>query len=136
MWVNRTSEEIAKSYWNAKIDALTHGLLIGIAAWVVSTAMLASGWLISPTLGIAVEQGAGGDFWKRIPMCAFGTLPFAIFAFWYERRKALKRIISQTICIQCDSIGSNNASSICSCGGIFVESNSMKWVETSGVKNG
>ena len=129
MWVKRTPDEIAKSVANAKSDALMHGLMIGGMAWAIATAVLSSGWLVSLRLGIAVQQGDGSNFWRRLPISALISLPFAAIAFWYERRKAIAKDMRRTICLKCELIGEFSAGSTCPCGGEIVQTKSVKWIE-------
>lgn len=136
MWIKRTEDEVARSIANAKSDAFVHGLIIGGGAWVLMTAMIAGGWLVSFSLGIAIQRGGDGDFWQRIPRSALMTLPVAAFAFWYERRKALRKELGRTICLQCDTVGEANVGRQCACGGEFVSRGNVKWIEEQKELNG
>jgi hypothetical protein len=129
MWIKRTEDEVAKSIANAKSDAFVNGLLIGVAVWGLMTVMIAGGWLVNFSLGIVIQSGGNGDFWQRIPRSSLMTLPLAAFAFWYERRKALRKELDRTICVQCDAVGEANFGKQCACGGKFVSRSSVKWIE-------
>jgi hypothetical protein len=129
MWVSRTPEEIAR--WNAAVEkqARSDGFQIAAMAWLGSTVVLSAGWVASFRTGVAVEGGFGGTFWTRVPVFAVATLPIALIAYRYERKKRLRRANEQTICPNCDTASSCNVGSSCSCGGSFVPQSTMKWIE-------
>jgi hypothetical protein len=129
MWVERTPEEAAGWQRTAQKEAHSHGLMIGILAWAFAALVLSAGWFVSLQTGVAAQRGFGGTFWTRLPIFALLGSPVIFIARRYESRKALRKAERLTICAQCDSAGEGNAGATCSCGGTFVPSRTLKWVE-------
>jgi len=133
MWIQRTSEEIAKWHKATEREACSHGRLMAGIIWALFSISAAGGWLvfISGTTGAALQRAVNGGFWLRLPIFALITLPFAYWIFRRERRKERAKILSRTVCPECDITGEGNAGTICKCGGAFVSSNTVKWIEKS-----
>lgn len=129
MWVKRTPEEIAKWQEGMVRQARTDGLLIGIVAWVLGALVLSGGWVVSFGAGFAVQRNFGGTFWTRLPIFAVICAPIVFLARRVESRRAMRSAGVRTICPQCDTAAESNAGAACQCGGTFVLSSTMKWVE-------
>jgi hypothetical protein len=91
----------------------------------------AGGWffLLSNGTGFVGERDVSGNFWLRLLVFGLVAAPFAYFVYRYERKRELARISQRTICPQCDTPAEGNAGASCQCGGLFVRSSAMKWVE-------
>jgi hypothetical protein len=129
MWVQRTPEEIAKWRSSAEKEARSTGLTIGLIGWGLAVILLSAGWVVSFRGGMAVQRNFGGTFWTRLPIFALLASPVIFIARRVESRKSLKSAELRTVCITCDSVGENNASAACNCGGTFVPSSTVRWVE-------
>lgn len=131
MWVQRTSEEVAKRHKSAEGEACLHGRLMGGIVWVLVAVSLAGGWffMLSGGTGIVGQREVSGSFWLRLLVFGLVAAPFAYFVFRYERKKELARITRRTICPQCDTPAEGNTGAACKCGGSFVSMSTMKWVE-------
>jgi hypothetical protein len=129
MWIERTPEEIAKWQKDSEQQARSDGLMIGIIAWVFSVLVVSSGWVVSFASEVAAQRSFGGTFWTRLPIIALLALPIIFLARRHETRKALSKSQLRTICPKCDTAAEGNAGEACPCGGTFVPSSSMKWVE-------
>ena len=129
MWIQRTPEEVAKWQKDAEKQARADGLMIGVMAWIIAVLVLSAGWVVSFQTGMAVERSFGGTFWTRLPIFALLCSPIIFVARRFESRKALRKAQFRTICPKCDTAGVSNAGATCQCGGAFVLSSTMKWVE-------
>src|SRR5204863_333467 len=101
--------------------------MIGIGSWILASLLLSGGWLVSFSSGMAVQRDNGDNFWRRLPIIAIFVLPISICAFWYERRKALRKGQQRKICLKCDSVYENAGVSNCNCGGELVSALTLKW---------
>jgi hypothetical protein len=131
MWIERTPEEIVKWQKSAEKEARSHGQLIGGGVWVLVSIFAASGWyfFLSGGFGVVAQKDVTGNFWLRLPIFVLVSAPFAYWVFRHESRKELAKIERRTICPKCDTASNSNAGSSCKCGGSFVPSKTMKWVE-------
>lgn len=131
MWVQRTSEEVARWQKDAESEACSHGRMVGGLVWVGVAILGAGGWFIfmSSGGGMAVQRPVSGDFWLRLPLFGLISAPFAYWVFCKEKQKELLKITRRTICPQCDTGAENNAGVTCKCGGAFVAASSVRWVE-------
>lgn len=129
MWIQRTPEELAQWQIDSDKQARSDGLTVGVIAWVGSVLLMSGGWLVSFSSGVAVQRSFGGTFWTRLPIIALLGLPVLFIARRLESRKALRKSQLRTICPKCDTAAEANAGSACPCGGTFVFSSTMKWVE-------
>lgn len=131
MWTQRTTEEIAKWQKAAEGEARAHGRLIAGIVWILVAVVGAGGWLFFSSGGNAIgfQREVSGSFWLRLPVFGLVAAPFAWFIFRHERKKELARIARRTICPQCDAAAEGNEGAACRCGGLFVPSSTMKWVE-------
>jgi hypothetical protein len=129
MWILRSPDEIAKWAATTEREARSHGRFIAGIVLVIVPLLLAGGWFVSFSAGVAVHQDVGGTFWLRLPFFVILAIPFAWFAYRYERKKKLTSETRRTICPQCDTASDANEGRDCSCGGRFVLLSSMKWVE-------
>ena len=129
MWIRRTPEEEAQWRASAEKDARSHGLMIGLLGWGGAVILLSSGWLVNFSTGMAVQKNYGGTFWMRLLI--FGVLgsPIMFIACRLESRRAFRKDLARTICPKCDTPAEGNAGRTCQCGGAFVPSSTMKWVE-------
>jgi len=131
MWIQRTPEEVAKWQKSAESEACSHGRFIGGIVWLLVAVCLAGGWFffLSSGTGIVGQREVTGSFWLRLPIYGLVAAPFAYFVFRYERKKELAKILRRTICPKCDTPAESNIGATCKCGGSFVPSSTMKWVE-------
>ena len=131
MWIQRTPEEIARWQKASDSEACSHGRLIGGIVWLLVAVSSAGGWFffLSGGASILSQRDVSGGFWLRLPIFGLVAAPFAYFVFRYERKKELAKIVRRTICPQCDTTAENNAGAPCKCGGSFVPTRTMKWVE-------
>ena len=129
MWVQRTPEEVAKVQKDAERQARSDGLIIGIIGWAVAVLVLSAGWVVSFSTGMAVQSSSGGTFWTRLPIFAVLASPIIFIARRVESRKAVRKSQLRTICPGCDRPDEGNAGARCQCGGTFVPSSTIKWVE-------
>jgi len=131
MWIQRTPEEIEKWQKTAEREACSHGRFVGGLVWLVVSVCASGGWYVflSSGAGVAVQRGVTGSFWLRLPIFGLIAAPFAYFVFRYESRKELVKIMRRTVCPRCDTGADGNAGATCNCGGTFVSSSTMKWVE-------
>lgn len=129
MWVSRTPEEIARWQLVAEKEARTHGWTIALMAWGIAVLVLASGWVVSFSTGVAVGGSWGGTFWTRLPLFAVVGSPVIFIIHRYESRKAMRKAQSRTICPKCDVSGVGNSGAVCQCGGEFVPLSTVKWIE-------
>lgn len=131
MWIKRTPEEIAQWEKGAERQASSHGWIIAGPVWVLVSVFAASGFytfLFGGTV-VATQQSASDSFWFRLPIFGVVAAPFVYWIFRHERKKELAKIKRRTICTQCDTAASSNAGTACECGGSFVPSSTMKWIE-------
>ena len=131
MWIQRTPDEIALWQKRAEGEASSHGRLIAGISWLLVSIFGACGWtfLYSGGTGIVMQKEISGSFWMRLALFGLITAPFFYWIFRYERRKELAKIKLRTVCPQCDTPASGNAGTACKCGGSFVLTSTMKWVE-------
>jgi hypothetical protein len=131
MWIQRTPEEIAKWQKAAEGEACSHGRLIGGIVWLLVAAFSAGGcfFFLSSGNGIVGQREVSGSFLLRLPIFGLIAAPFAYFIFRYERKKELAKITRRTICPLCDTPAEGNTGAARKCGGLFVPSSTMKWVE-------
>jgi len=129
MWIQRTPEEVTRWQKATRKEARSHGLLIGVSAWIITVVVLSSGWFVNFQSGIAVPTSFAGTFWVRLPIFGLLASPIIFIALHYESKKVLKAAARLTICPQCDTPGDDNAGASCGCDGTFVPQCSMKWVE-------
>lgn len=129
MWIQRSPEEVAKWKLNTERQARADGLMIGVLGWAGAAVLLSAGWVVSFQSGVAVQGSFGGTFWTRLPIFVVLASPVVFIARRYESKKSLRKAASRTICPQCDTPGDGNAGASCKCGGSFVPSSTMKWVE-------
>jgi len=129
MWVQRTSEEIAKWHEATEREARSHGRIIAGVVWVLVPVLLAGGWFVSFRAGFAVQRNFWGSFWLRLPVFAVLAWPFAWFVFRRESKNELAKIHRRIICPKCDTAAEGEAGVSCHCGGIFVSQSTVKWIE-------
>jgi len=131
MWVQRTPDEIAEWEKAAEIEARSYGRLIAGMVWILVSLLAAGGWFafFGGGAAIAVQRDVSGGFWSRFPILAVVVAPFAYWLFRREKQKELAKIVRRTICPSCDTADNDNAGVACKCGGSFVLTSSMKWVE-------
>ena len=131
MWIHRTPEEVARWQKASEGEACSHGRLIGGIVWLLVAVSSAGGWFffLSGGASIVSQRVVSGGFCLRLPIFGLVAAPFAYFVFRYERKKELAKIMRRTICPQCDTTAENNAGAPCKCGGSFVPTRTMKWVE-------
>jgi len=104
-------------------------LTIGLIGWAIAVLVLSAGWVVSFQAGMAVQRSFGGTFWTRLPIFAVLASPIIFIARRVESRKALRRAELRTICPKCDTAADGNAGATCQCGGTFVPSSTVKWVD-------
>jgi len=129
MWVKRTPEETVKRQQDVIRQARSDGLTIGIIGWVLGALVVSAGWVVSFRAGFAVQTNFGGTFWTRLPVFAVVCTPIVFLARRIETKRAVRNAQLRTVCPQCDTAAEGNAGVPCSCGGTFVPSSTMKWVE-------
>src|ERR1044072_2497548 len=129
MWVKRSPEEISGWRKANEKEARSGGLFIGIFAWAIVVITLSAGWIVSFQSGIALQRNTAGTFWTRLPIIALVASPIIFIASRYESKKALRKAEQRTIRPDCDAAGAENAGTTCQCGGTFVPSSTMKWIE-------
>ncbi len=131
MWIQRTPDEVAK--WNAAAEreAFNHARLLTGIIWILVCVIFAGGssFLLASGTIIPVQMNSSAISWLEWPSIVLITAPFAYWLFRREKRSELKKIQQRTICAQCDTADSGNAGVSCQCGGSFVLSSTMKWVE-------
>ena len=128
MWIPRTQEEVGK--WNdaATREARFQGFLFGGLAWAGVAAILAGGWSASAKW-VAVQDGASGSFWFRLPIFLILGLTVAVWLFRREKRNHFERASQMTICPKCDTAAEGNAGASCECGGEFVLQRNVRWAD-------
>ena len=133
MWIPRTPEESIKWQKAGEREAGSHGRLIAGITWVLVSISFAGGsfFFLSGGIGVVLEKPISGGFWLRLPACVLVAAPFAYWLFRYEKRKELAKIKRRTICTHCETTGDDNLGAACQCGGSFVSSSTVKWVENS-----
>ncbi len=131
MWIQRTPDEIAK--WNAAAEreALNHARLLAGIVWLLVCVVFAGGWsfIFASGTPVLVQINSPAISWLEFPTVVLITAPFAYWLFRHEKRSELRKIQQRTICPQCDTGGTGNAGASCPCGGSFVSTSTMKWVE-------
>lgn len=131
MWIERTPEEIKQWEKKAESEASSHGWLIAGTVWLLVSICLASGVSIFYGSGtiIATQTNVTGIFWFRFLLYGLLAAPFAYWVFRRERKKEHIKIKQRTVCPQCDTSASGNAGATCRCGGSFVLTSTVKWIE-------
>ena len=68
MWIQRTSEEIAKWHRASEREACSHGRLIAGMVWALVSVLAAGGWFVFVSGGaaVAVQRNVTGGFWLRL----------------------------------------------------------------------
>jgi len=114
----------------AEREASSHGRLIAGIVWILVSIFAAAGYFfIGGSVGIMGQQSVSGSVWLRLPVFGLISAPLAYWIYRRERRKELAKITQRTICPGCDASAEGNAGIGCKCGGNFVLSSTMKWVE-------
>jgi hypothetical protein len=131
MWVERTPDEVAK--WRAAKTraARRYGAIFAGSIWVAVSILATCGWSFFSSGGgvVAVQRDVSGRVWWVMPLAILMIFPFVYFCFRQQSRSRLREYERLTICPKCDSAGDNNAGAQCQCGGTFVPSSTVKWVE-------
>jgi hypothetical protein len=132
MWIQRTPEEVAKWHEATAKEARSHGRLVAGLVWVGVAVFVAGDWFVSFRGGFATHSSTTGSFLVRLPIVAAVALPFAWFVYRRETRSELAKLSRQTICPQCDTSGEQQAGNSCECGGKFVPTSTVRWVDDGG----
>jgi hypothetical protein len=100
-----------------------------LLGWGIAVILLSVGWVVNFSTGMAAQVSYGGTFWMRLLIFGLLGSPIIFIARRVEGRKALRKQMAGTICPKCDTAAEDNAGATCKCGGAFVPSSTMKWVE-------
>jgi uncharacterized membrane protein len=126
MWIQRTPEEVIQWQKAAEKQTRSIGLLIGVMAWIILVVVVSACWHLSFQTGFpGGRAGHVGGFWIRLPIFGIFGVPIIFIVLRYVSMKAARR----TICPKCDISGHDNVGMICKCGGSFVPTSTVKWVE-------
>ena len=131
MWVERTQDEVAK--WRASNirAARRYGAIFAGSIWVAVSILAIYGLLFFSSGGVvvAIQRDVSGRAWWVTPGAILMIFPIIYACFRQQSRSRLREYERLTICPKCDSAGDNNAGAQCQCGGTFVPSSTVKWVE-------
>jgi hypothetical protein len=129
MWVQRTPEEVANWRSAARKRGRLDGLMIGVMAWIIAVMVLSAGWFVDFKTGVMVENKYPGTFWTRVPILALVASPLIFIAGRFGAKRELRNEEHRTLCPKCETVGNDNAGTTCDCGGAFVLTRELKWVE-------
>ena len=131
MWVERTQDEVTKWRASKTRAARRYGAIFAGSLWVAVPILAISGWSFFSSGGVvmAVQRDVSGRVWWVMPGAILMIFPITYFCFRQQSRSRLREYERFTICPKCDSAGVNDAGAQCQCGGTFVPSSTVKWVE-------
>ena len=129
MWIQRTPEEISRRQKSVEKEALSQGWIFGVLGWLAVVVVTSTGWLFCLQFGIVAESRFGGTFWSRLPVFAVIGLPIIFLTRRSVSKGILEKAARRTICPKCDTPSEGNAGETCKCGGAFIATKEMKWVD-------
>jgi hypothetical protein len=131
MWVERTQDEVTKWRASKTRAARRYGVIFAGSIWVAVSIMVIYGWSLFSSGGVvvAVQRDISARVWWVMPGAILMIFPIIYFCFRQQSKSRLREYDRFTICPKCDSAGDNNAGAPCRCGGTFVPSSTVRWVE-------
>jgi len=126
MWIPRTKEE--QDRWTARTHAQARSFALGIGILVFIGVTSAMYFGVSLVAAHRMFMGPSSR-----PMGLIGALLAGAFiglgVFRDVRRSELKKHLSLTICPRCGTMGQLNEGEKCGCGGEFVKTSKVRWVD-------
>ena len=129
MWVSRTAEEIERGSVATEREACASGRWAGIAAWLILVGIFAGVGMGKERQRVNLELTFGGTALSRGLIFGVLALPVAFWIYRWERQRVLRQAASRTLCPRCGNVGEQNAGALCLCGGVFVATQTIKWLE-------
>ena len=129
MWVKRNREEIDQYVTAMKKEARGHGLSWAAVFFFGGGILSITGWFIGIRSGIILFRENPHRLETRLLAFALFVVPVSLIAYFRVKRKALRKLEKDTICVRCDTVSNGNEGMQCGCGGHFIPAASVKWVE-------